>query len=114
MPRGERRVDMDAQSTERIEVPRNHRPPIERAGNGVPFGEGTEQRMDLNRPRGGTLIELGMEETDTSSKRAPSRRGGKTKLRCRGVIFIEDGSTIQFGSSCFDERGGRIGLVCEK
>lgn len=113
MPRGERRVDMDAQSTERTEVPRNHRPPIERAGNGVPFGEGTEQRMDLNRPRGGTLIELGMEET---LHRSEHRRDEEGRLNCVAVasFLSKGGSTIQFGSSCFNERGGRIGLVFEK
>ena len=76
---------MDAQSTERTEVPRNHRPPIERAGNGVPFGEGTGQRMDLNRPRGGTLIELGMEET---LHRSEHRRDEEGRLNCAAASFL--------------------------
>ena len=63
----------------------------DRAGNGVPFGEGTEQRTDGPQPRarGGTLIELGMEET---LHRSEHHRDEKGRLNCAAVAsFLSKG-----------------------
>ena len=105
---------MDAQSTERTEGPSQSSTPDRASREWRAFrrGHGTTDGPQP-RARGGTLIELGMEET---LHRSEHRRDEEGRLNCVAVasFLSKGGSTIQFGSSCFDERGGRIGLVCEK
>ena len=44
--------------------------------------------------------------------RSDHRRDEKGRLNCAAASFLsKGGSTIQFDSSCFNERGGPIGLV---